>query len=112
MAIRVAYSTKLEDLQETYNKLAGTAGEVGLYLTQQEAKASRKVKRINYDDETKEMLIEYDDGSSKAFSDVKITDVCTQQRGEVMQAEVVYDFGNFVDNFGTYVKDFGEATNG
>ena len=107
--MRVAYSTKFKDMQKMFNELTGTTDDLEGYLAEQEAKARRKVKRINYDDETKEMTIEYDDGTSKVFNEVEITDVGTQECSDFYKAEVVYRYKDFVDDFGKYVKNFGDA---
>ena len=54
MGIKVPYSTDFKDLQKVYDSLVG--------------KVHRKITKINYDNETKKMMIDYDDGTSKVFN--------------------------------------------
>ena len=54
------------------------------------------------------MMIDYDDGTSKVFNEVEITDVCEQHRLDSNMAEVVYNFKDFFDILGEYIEDFGD----
>lgn len=95
MGISVPYSTDFKNLQKVYDSLVG--------------KAQRKITKINYDNETKKMTIDYDDGTSKVFNEVEVAaDVATQERGDFKMAEVSYRFKDFFDDFGKYVEDFGD----
>lgn len=72
-------------------------------------KNRREITKINYDNETKKMTIDYDDGTSKVFNEVEVAaDVATQERGDFKMAEVSYRFKDFFDDFGKYVEDFGD----
>ena len=68
----------------------------------------RKITKINYDNETKKMMVDYDDGASKVFDEVEITDVVTQECSDFNRAEVSYRFKDFFDDLGKYVEDFGD----
>lgn len=94
MGIKVPYSTNFKDLQKVYDSLVG--------------KVHRKITKINYDNETKKMMIDYDDGTSKVFNEVEVADVCEQHRLDSNVAEIVYNFKDFFDDLGKYVEDFGD----
>ena len=116
MGIRALYSTDFKDLQKVYGSLietvkaavkAGKAAED--FINEEKLKVQRKITKINYDNETKKMMIDYDDGTSKVFNEVEITaDVATQERSDSNMAEVVYNFKDFFDDLGKYVEDFGD----
>lgn len=94
MGIRAPYSTDFKDLQKVYDSLTG--------------RSHREVTEINYNNKTKKMTIDYDDGTSKVFNEVEITDVCEQHRLDSNMAEIVYNFKETIDGFVKYVEDFGD----
>lgn len=72
-------------------------------------KDRRKVTQINYDNETKKMTIDYDDGTSKVFNEIEVAaDVATQERSDFKMAEVTYNFKDFMTLENKYVEDFGD----
>ena len=110
MGIRAPYSTDFKDLQKVYDSLIGTVKVSEDPINEKELKVQRKITKINYDNETKKMTIDYDDGASKVFDEVEITaDVVTQECSDFNKAEVSYRFKDFFDDFGKYVEDFGES---
>ena len=117
MGIRAPYSTDFKDLQKVYDSLTGTvkaaekAGKVDKdFINEEKLKVQRKITKINYDNETKKMMIDYDDGTSKVFNEVEVAaDVVTQECSDFNKAEVSYRFKDFFDDFGKYVEDFGES---
>lgn len=102
------YSTDFKDLQKVYDSLIGTVKVAEDFINEEKLKEQRKITKINYDNETKKMTIDYDDGTSKVFNEVEITDVCEQYRLDSNMAEVVYNFKDFFDDLGKYVEDFGD----
>lgn len=109
MGTRVPYSTDFKDLQKVYDSLIGTVKATEDFINEEKLKVQRKITKVNYDNETKKMMIDYDDGTSKVFNEVEITaDVATQERGDFKMAEVVYNFKDFFDDLGKYVEDFGD----
>ena len=100
MGIRAPYSTDFKDLQKVYDSLIGTvkAAEKSTedFINEEKLKAQREITKVNYDNETKKMMIDYDDGTSKVFNEVEVAaDVATQERGDFKMAEVVYNFKDF-----------------
>ena len=109
MGTRVPYSTDFKDLQKVYGSLIGTVKEAEDFINEEKLKAQREITKVNYDNETKKMMIDYDDGTSKVFNEVEVAaDVATQERGDFKMAEVVYNFKDFFDDLGKYVEDFGD----
>lgn len=113
MGIRAPYSTDFKDLQKVYDSLIGTvkAAEKSAedFINEEKLKVQRKIIKINYDNETKKMMVDYDDGTSKVFNEVEVVaDVATQERGDFKMAEVSYRFKDFFDDLGKYVEDFGD----
>lgn len=113
MGIRAPYSTNFKDLQKVYDSLIGTvkAAEKSAedFINEEKLKVQRKITKINYDNETKKMMVDYDDGTSKVFNEVEVAaDVATQERGDFKMAEVSYRFKDFFDDLGKYVEDFGD----
>ena len=109
MGIKVPYPTDFKDLQKVYDSLIGTAKVAEGFINEEKLKAQREITKINYDNETKKMTIDYDDGTSKVFNEVEVAaDVATQERGDFKMAEVVYNFKDFFDVLGKYVEDFGD----
>lgn len=107
MGTSVPYSTDFKDLQKVYDSLVGTVKVAEDFS--EENKAQREITKINYDNETKKMTIDYDDGTSKVFNEVKVAaDVATQERGDFKMAEVSYRFKDFFNDLGKYVEDFGD----
>lgn len=99
METRVPYSTDFKDLQKVYDSLIGTAKVAEGFTNEEKLKAQREITKINYDNETKKMTIDYDDGTSKVFNEVKVAaDVVTQGRGDFKMAEVSYRFKDFGDD--------------
>lgn len=97
MGIRVSCSTDFKDLQKVYDSLVGTVKAAEDFS--EENKAQREITKINYDNETKKMMIDYDDGTSKVFNEVEVAaDVATQERGDFKMAEVSYRFKDFGDD--------------
>lgn len=99
----------LEDLQKTYDSLIGTVRTIEDFVNDEELKAQRKITKVNYDNETKKMTISYNDGTSKVFNEVEVTDVVSQECSEFNRAEISYRFKDFVDDYGKYVEDFGDV---
>ncbi len=109
MGIKVPYSTDFKDLQKVYDSLIGTVKATEDFINEEKLKVQRKITKVNYDNETKKMMIDYDDGTSKVFNEVEVAaDVATQERGDFKMAEVVYNFKDFFDDLGKYVEDFGD----
>ena len=108
MGRAVKYSTDFKDLQKVYNSLIGAAEALDDFYVQEKVKKNRKITEVNYDNETKKMTISYDDGTSKVFNEVEVTDVVSQECSEFNRAEISYRFKDFVDDYGKYVEDFGE----
>lgn len=113
MGIRAPYSTDFKDLQKVYDNLIGTvkAAEKSAedFINEEKLKVQRKITKINYDNETKKMTIDYDDGTSKVFNEVEVAaDVATQERGDFKMAEVTYNFKDFITLENKYVEDFGD----
>lgn len=109
MGTRVPYSTDFKDLQKVYDGLIGTVKVAEDFINEEKLKAQREITKINYDNETKKMTIDYDDGTSKVFNEVEVAaDVATQERGDFKMAEVSYRFKDFFDDLGKYVEDFGD----
>lgn len=109
MGIKVPYSIDFKDLQKVYDSLIGTAKVAEDFINEEKLKAQREITKVNYDNETKKMMIDYDDGTSKVFNEVEVAaDVATQERGDFKMAEVVYNFKDFFDDLGKYVEDFGD----
>lgn len=104
------YKADLEKLQKMYDDLIEKNENISETVRRKMAMRERKITQINYDNETKEMVIRYHDGTSKIFSDVEITDVCEQHRLDSSMAEVVYNFKKAADDFGKYVEDFGGSS--
>ena len=101
MGIRAPYSTNLKDLQKVYDSLIGTVKASEDFINKKELKVQRKITKINYDNETKKMMIDYDDGASKVFNEVEVAaDVVTQECSDFSKAEVSYRFKDFFDDFG------------
>lgn len=99
MGTRVPYSTDFKDLQKVYDSLIGTVKVAEGFINEEKLKAQREITKINYDNETKKMTIDYDDGTSKVFNEVEVAaDVATQERGDFKMAEVVYNFKDFGDD--------------
>lgn len=99
METRVPYSTDFKDLQKVYDSLIGTVKVAEGFINEEKLKAQREITKINYDNETKKMTIDYDDGTSKVFNEVKVAaDVVTQGRGDFKMAEVSYRFKDFGDD--------------
>lgn len=94
-------------LKKIYDDLTEKNESVAEAVRRKIAMRERKITQVNFDNETKEMVIRYHDGTSKVFSDVEITDVCEQHRIDSSMAEVVYNFKKSTDDFGKYVEDFG-----
>ena len=110
MGIRVPYSTDFKDLQKVYDSLIGTVKVAKDFINEEKLKVQRKITKINYDNETKKMMIDYDDGTSKVFNEVEVAaDVVTQECSDFNKAEVSYRFKDFFDDLGKYVEDFGES---
>ena len=107
MGIAVKYSTDFKDLQKVYNSLIGAVEAIDDFYVQEEVKNNRKITKVNYDNKTKKMTISYDDGTSKVFNEVEVTDVVTQECSDFNRAEVSYRFKDFEDDYGQYVEDFG-----
>lgn len=99
----------LSDLKKTYNSLIGTVEAIDDFYAQEEVKKNRKIAKVNYDNETKKMMISYDDGTSKIFNEVEVTDIVTQKCSDFNRAEVSYRFKDSFDDFGKYVEDFEEV---
>ena len=100
MGIRAPYSTNLKDLQKVYDSLTGTVKANEDFINKEELKSQREITKINYDNETKKMTIDYDDGTSKVFNEVEVAaDVATQERGDFKMAEVSYRFKDFFCHF-------------
>lgn len=94
MGIRVPYSTDFKDLQKVYDSPIGTVKAAEDFINEEKLKMHRKITKINYDNETKKMTIDYDDGTSKVFNEVEVTaDVVAQGRN---RAEVTYNFKDFM----------------
>lgn len=109
MGTRVPYSTDFKDLQKVYDSLIGTVKVTEDFINEEKLKAQREITKINYDNETKKMTIDYDDGTSKVFNEVEVAaDVATQERGDFKTAEVSYRFKDFFNDLGKYVEDFGD----
>lgn len=115
MGIRVPYSTDFKvfkdfkDLQKAYDGLIGTVKVAEDFINEEKLKAQREITKINYDNETKKMTIDYDDGTSKVFNEVEVAaDVATQERGDFKMAEVTYNFKDFMTLENKYVEDFGD----
>ena len=109
MGIRVSCSTDFKDLQKVYDSLIGTVKVAEDFINEEKLKAQREITKINYDNETKKMTIDYDDGTSKVFNEVEVAaDVVAQGRGDFKMAEVSYRFKDFFDDLGKYVEDFGD----
>lgn len=107
MGIKVPYSTDFKDLQKVYDSLIETVKVAEDFINEEKLKAQREITKINYDNETKKMMIDYDDGTSKVFNEVEVAaGVATQERGDFKMAEVVYNFKDFFDDLGKYVEDF------
>lgn len=99
MGTRVPYSTDFKDLQKVYDSLIGTVKVAEGFINEEKLKAQREITKINYDNETKKMMIDYDDGTSKVFNEVEVAaDVATQERGDFKMAEVSYRFKDFGDD--------------
>lgn len=109
MAIKAPYSTSFKDLQKVYDSLIGAVRTIEDFENEEKLKAKRKIAKVNYDNETKKMTIGYDDGTSKIFNEVEVTDVVTQECSDFNRAEVSYRFKDFIDDYGKYVEDFGES---
>lgn len=62
MGTRVPYSTDFKDLQKVYDSLIGTVKVAEDFINEEKLKMHRKITKINYDNETKKMMIDYDDG--------------------------------------------------
>ena len=106
MGTRVPYSTDFKDLQKVHNSLIGTVKVTEDFINEEKLKAQREITKINYDNETKKMTIDYDDGTSKVFNEVEVAaDVATQERGDFKMAEVSYRFKDFFNDLG---EDFGD----
>ena len=96
MGIRAPYSTDFKDLQKVYDSLTGTVKANEDFINKEELKSQREITKINYDNETKKMTIDYDDGTSKVFNEIEVAaDVATQERGDFKMAEVSYRFKDF-----------------
>ena len=109
MGTRVPYSTDFKDLQKVYDSFIGTVKVAEGFINEEKLKAQREITKINYDNETKKMTIDYDDGISKVFNEVEvISDVVTQECSDFNRAEVSYRFKDFFDDLGKYVEDFGD----
>lgn len=99
MEIRVPCSTDFKDLRKVYDSLIGTVKVAEGFINEEKLKAQREITKINYDNETKKMTIDYDDGTSKVFNEVEVAaDVATQERGDFKMAEVSYRFKDFGDD--------------
>ena len=99
METRAPYSTDFKDLQKVYDSFIGTVKVAEGFINEEKLKAQREITKINYDNETKKMTIDYDDGTSKVFNEVKVAaDVVTQGRGDFKMAEVSYRFKDFGDD--------------
>lgn len=99
MEIRVPCSTDFKDLQKVYDSLIGTVKVAEGFINEEKIKAQREITKINYDNETKKMTIDYDDGTSKVFNEVEVAaDVVAQGRGDFKMAEVSYRFKDFGDD--------------
>lgn len=96
----------LSDLKKTYDSLIGTVEAIDDFYAQEEVKKNRKITEVNYDNETKKMKISYDDGTSKVFNEVEVTDVVSQECSEFNRAEISYRFKDFEDDYGKYVDNF------
>ena len=69
---------------------------------------SRIIKEVNYNNG--EMTIVYNDDTKRVFSQVAITDIAIQDATErTPQAEIVYNFSEYTDDFRKYVKSFDEG---
>ena len=109
MGIRVPYSTDFKDLQKVYDSLIGTVKATEDFINEEKLKMHRKITKINYDNETKKMMIDYDDGTSNVFNEVEVAaDVVTQECSDFNKEEVSYRFKDFFDDLGKYVEDFGD----
>lgn len=98
MGIRVPYSTDFKDLQKVYDSPIGTVKVAEDFINEEKLKMHRKITKINYDNETKKMMIDYDDGTSNVFNEVEVAaevtaDVVAQGRN---RAEVTYNFKDFM----------------
>lgn len=71
MGIRVPYSTNFKDLQKVYDSLIGTVKTAEGFINEKKLKVQRKITKINYDNETKKMMVDYDDGTSKVFNEAE-----------------------------------------
>lgn len=99
MGTKVPYSTDFKDLQKVYDSFIGTVKVAEDFINEEKLKAQREITKINYDNETKKMTIDYDDGTSKVFNKVEVAaDVVAQGRGDFKMAEVVYNFKDFGDD--------------
>lgn len=97
MGTRMTYSTDFKDLQKVYDSPIGTVKVAEDFINEEKLKAQREITKINYDNETKKMMIDYDDGTSKVFNEVEVTaDVVAQGRGDFKMAEVTYNFKDFM----------------
>lgn len=96
----------LSDLKKTYDSLIDTVEAIDDFYAQEEVKKNRKITEVNYDNETKKMKISYDDGTSKVFNEVEVTDVVSQECSEFNRAEISYRFKDFEDDYGKYVDNF------
>ena len=98
--------TKVEDIK------VSDANVLDSWLAEQKEREKRAIVNINFNNETKEMTINYIDGMKKVFKNVEIQDICIQSAGldnegdEYGQAEIVYNFKNYDDDFGKYVDNF------
>ena len=104
------YKADFEKLKKIYDDLTEKDENISETIRRKMAMKERKIAQINFDNETKEMVIRYHDGTSKVFSGVEITDVCEQHRLDTSMAEVVYNFKKSTDDFGKYVEDFGGSS--
>ena len=106
----------LEEVQKNFDKLKKTqninvqmADIERVYLKGQ-LMAARTIKEVHYNNETKEMTIVYNDKSSRVYFGVEITDIAMQESpGRDSQAEIVYNFAKYMDDFGKYVDNFEEG---
>lgn len=99
----------LQELQVAYDTLIGKELAMEKMHVKKQLMAERTIKEVHYNNG--EMTIVYNDDSKRVFSQVAITDIAIQDNtpGRTPQAEIVYNFSEYTDDFGKYVESFDEG---
>ena len=105
---KLPMATTLRDLQNVYNTVVNDVNRYEKELLNKAIMKSRTIKEVHYNNG--EMTIVYNDDSKRVFSQVAITDIAIQDApGRTPQAEIVYNFSEYTDDFGKYVESFDEG---